>query len=187
MTTQRVKTLHQFRKTKKSDDFFPTEPRFVDALLAHEKFRGKIFEPACGEGDISDRLRLRSHSVVSSDLFDRGYGQVGRDFLKSKRIIDNIVTNPPFILFDAFFHQAWKLAKHKIAFVSGLPNLASSQSRARAIWMQFPPTKIIVCLNKMFVRGSGTSIFNHCWIVWDKKSKIKTTQFVWHIFEKGQE
>jgi hypothetical protein len=34
-------------------------------------------------------------AVLSSDLYDRGYGEVGLDFLTSTRYADNIVTNPP--------------------------------------------------------------------------------------------
>jgi hypothetical protein len=34
--------------------------------------------------------------VVSSDLYDRGYGEIGVDFLTARRSHDNIITNPPF-------------------------------------------------------------------------------------------
>ena len=35
-------------------------------------------------------------TVLSSDRYDRGYGEVGLDFLTSNRYADNIVTNPPY-------------------------------------------------------------------------------------------
>jgi hypothetical protein len=35
-------------------------------------------------------------SVSRSNLYQRGYGEAGRDFLTSSRIADNIVTNPPY-------------------------------------------------------------------------------------------
>ena len=34
--------------------------------------------------------------VLSSDLYDRGYGESGHDFLTSPRCAENIVTNPPY-------------------------------------------------------------------------------------------
>jgi hypothetical protein len=41
-------------------------------------------------------------AVLSSDLHDRGYGEVGLDFLTSNRYTDNIVTNPPYNCAEAF-------------------------------------------------------------------------------------
>src|ERR1700674_3667292 len=62
-------------------DFYPTPPEAVRALLSVEQFDGTIWEPACGYGAISRELEAHGHSVVSTDLIDRGYGQSGSDFL----------------------------------------------------------------------------------------------------------
>jgi hypothetical protein len=77
-------------------DFFPTPPWATDALIENETFEGDIWECACGDGAMAERLMRTGNRVISSDLYDRGFGETGHDFLTSDRICDNIVTNPPY-------------------------------------------------------------------------------------------
>ena len=77
-------------------DFFPTPRWATFALIDNEKFNGEIWECACGDGTMSKVLEETGCAVLSSDLYDRGYGEVGLDFLTSTRYADNIVTNPPY-------------------------------------------------------------------------------------------
>lgn len=78
-------------------DYYATDPKAVDVLLAEESFTGSIWEPACGEGHLSRRLEELGQAVISTDLIDRGYGQGGIDFLAcTKSLGDNILTNPPY-------------------------------------------------------------------------------------------
>lgn len=68
---------------RQAEDFYPT-PRYVtEALLDNYRFCGKIWEPACGDGRMSEVLLERYSDVESSDLVDRGYGESGVDFLNS--------------------------------------------------------------------------------------------------------
>ena len=76
-------------------DFFPTPAWATFALIDNEKFNGEIWECACGDGSMSRILEQTGQPVRSSDLYDRGYGEVGVDFLHATRTADNIVTNPP--------------------------------------------------------------------------------------------
>lgn len=66
-------------------DFFPTPAWATHALIDNEKFVGDIWECACGNGAMSDVLETRGNNVVSSDLFQRGYGEGGVDFLEADR------------------------------------------------------------------------------------------------------
>ena len=75
-------------------DFLPTPAWATHALIDNERFSGDIWECACGDGAMSRVLENAARTVVSSDLYDRGYGEIGHDFLKSQRKADNIVTNP---------------------------------------------------------------------------------------------
>ena len=78
-------------------DFFPTPAWATHALVDNEVFRGDIWESACGNGAMSDVLKTTGNTVISSDLFDRGYGDAGVDFLNGhRRRTANIVTNPPY-------------------------------------------------------------------------------------------
>ena len=55
-----------------------------------------IWEPACGDGAMSRILEAAGHTVISTDLVDRGYGRGGHDFLADhETMADHIVTNPP--------------------------------------------------------------------------------------------
>src|SRR5882724_2396522 len=77
-------------------DFFPTPKWATFALIDNEKFDGDIWESACGDGAMSNVLAQTGRPVFSSDLFDRGYGEPGIDFLIATRKTENIVTNPPY-------------------------------------------------------------------------------------------
>ena len=76
-------------------DFFPTPRWATFALIDNEKFKGDIWESACGDGSMSKVLEQTGCKVRSTDLFERGYGEAGHDFLKATRRAGNIVTNPP--------------------------------------------------------------------------------------------
>jgi hypothetical protein len=77
-------------------DFFPTPPWATYALIDNERFRGEIWEPACGDGSMARVLEQTGCPVIATDLYDRGYGAAGYDFLRPTRYADNIVTNPPY-------------------------------------------------------------------------------------------
>jgi hypothetical protein len=40
--------------------------------------------------------------VISSDLYDRGFGDIGLDFLSAERSANNIITNPPYNCAEGF-------------------------------------------------------------------------------------
>src|ERR1700682_3386122 len=77
-------------------DFFPTPSWATHALVDNEAFKGDIWECACGDGSMSRVLETVSQKVFSSDLYKRGYGKSGIDFLNPDRAAANIVTNPPY-------------------------------------------------------------------------------------------
>lgn len=94
-------------------DFYPTDPRAVEALLKVESFPGVVWEAACGDGAISNVLLDAGCSVYSSDIFDYGLEDaVVADFFSfDARIlgvlrrssvggigsgIGSIITNPPY-------------------------------------------------------------------------------------------
>ena len=62
-------------------DFFPTPPWATFALIDNEKFSGDIWECACGDGTMPRVLEQTGCVVPSPDLYERGYGEAGHDFL----------------------------------------------------------------------------------------------------------
>ena len=111
-------------------DFFPTPRWATHALIDNEKFSGSIWESACGDGAMSEVLAETGSKIRSTDLFDRGYGEGGHDFLKATRKVENIVTNPPYNCAEGFVANGLGLASHKFAL---LLRLAFSKGRTGQI------------------------------------------------------
>src|SRR6202046_16520 len=74
-------------------DFFPTPAWATHALIESEQFKGDVWECACGDGAMSHVLEQVVPQTFSSDLYERGYGEAGIDFLTAERTADNIITN----------------------------------------------------------------------------------------------
>lgn len=95
-------------------DRYDTPEVAVRALLKVEKLPHKIWEPACGTGNIVRALREAGHKVFATDLNDRGCpSSIARiDFLLPSIPVecDAIVTNPPFSLAEQFVEIALKRA-----------------------------------------------------------------------------
>ena len=107
-------------------DFYRTPRWATFALIDNEKFSGDIWECACGDGSMSKELEETGCAVFSSDLYDRGYGQVGLDFLTSTRYADNIITNPPYNCAEGFVARGVEHSTRE-----GCPAFAFGLSRGR--------------------------------------------------------
>lgn len=95
---------------REENDYYATEPKAIELLLAEEKFSSDIWECACGEGHLSKVLLEHGYKVKSSDLVDRGYGKGGVDFLKqTEPCAIDIITNPPYKFAKEFVEKALEL------------------------------------------------------------------------------
>ncbi|MCB2056824.1 MAG: hypothetical protein H6916_11115 [Novosphingobium sp.] len=159
-------------------DFFPTPSWATEALIDNELFEGQIWECACGDGAMSKVLEKTGCQVVSSDLYDRGFGEVGVDFLKSGRTSDNIVTNPPYNAAENFVHIGVNSARKKFALLLRLAFLEGG-NRQRSIFSKNPPSRVWVFSERITFypagavqKGSGTTAY--AWFVWDKQCQGST-------------
>jgi hypothetical protein len=166
-------TLKRFADLE-GPDFFPTPAWATHALIDNEKFSGDIWESACGDGAMSRVLKDTGKDIVSSDLFDRGFGEVGIDFLVTERRAENIVTNPPYNSAEGFVASGLKLAKRKFVLLLRLAFLEGA-NRANTIFSQSPPSRVWVFSERITFypsgavqRGTGTTAY--AWFVWDKNS-----------------
>lgn len=108
-------------QTKRRElDYYPTPKNVTHALMKflhkecewHFDTPLKIWEPACGEGAMSDVIKEYGHDVYSSDISFMGYGLQGVDFLTDFRSgFDAIITNPPFNLSESFIRKSLKEAR----------------------------------------------------------------------------
>ena len=93
-------------------DFYPTPPEVTHALmrfLISENLidqNSVVWEPACGNGAMSEVLENYVSTVRSSDIRHAGYGEGGVDFLSHSFSCDAVITNPPFILSEQFIRHA---------------------------------------------------------------------------------
>jgi hypothetical protein len=148
-------------------DFYPTPDVATIALLEREKFSGEIWEPACGDGAMSKVIESYGYPVRSTDLFDRGYGEPGVDFLRCTDRCANIITNPPFKFANQFIHKALVKADKKIALLLRL-NYLESKTRKKFFTDRkfFPFKKVLVFSERVPFNGPG-NMMAFAWFIWD--------------------
>jgi len=155
-------------------DFFPTPKWATFALIDNEKFTGDIWESACGDGAMSKVLEETGCKVRSTDLYERGYGEAGHDFLKESARAKNIVTNPPYNCAEGFLANGLKLAEHKFALLLRLAFLEGA-NRANTIFTRIPPARVWVFSERItfYMKGAtqaGSGTTAYAWFVWDKNA-----------------
>jgi len=148
-------------KQENPAEHYPTPANATEALLRHERFQGLIWECACGNGAIS---RLLPGEVLSSDLFDYGYGKTGIDFLKEKIAVPNIVTNPPYSLKIPFIYHALRCATAKVAMLLEVRFLQGVE--ASKLFRRFPPHTLYVLRRRLTFGDGPSSQWGHVWYVW---------------------
>lgn len=163
-------------------DFYPTPSWATRALIDNESFKGQIWECACGDGAMSTVLEETGNSVVSSDLFDRGYGEAGVDFTKQVRRSENIITNPPFHSAEEFVRAGLEKSERKFGLLLRLAFLEGGGRQAR-IFKDRPPARVWVFSERITFypkgvqrKGSGTTAY--AWFIWDK-AHFGSTELKW--------
>jgi len=157
-------------------DFYPTPPRGTRALLSVERFRGRIWEPACGDGMMSKVLEAARYRVVSTDLVYRGYGEGGVDFLaQTARRAPNIVTNPPFNAIEAFIAKALELSTAKVAILARLSFLEGS--RRKDMFESTPLVRVWVFSSRLAVPHNRDRT--------DDAGRGGMIPFAWYVWEHG--
>lgn len=156
------------------NDYYATDPRAVEMLLEKEKFNSIILEPSCGEGHISRVLLDGGYAVKSSDLIDRGFGDV-KDFFEIDEFSGDIITNPPYkIALDFVKHSLDIIPEgNKVAMFLKLQFL---EGKARKeFYKNNPPKKIYVASGRLICAKNGEF----------EKYKSSAVAYAWFIWEKG--
>lgn len=162
---------------RQQHDYYATEPKATEVLLAVEKFNPLVWECACGEGHMSRVLEAHGYRVISTDLYPRGYGsEEPLDFLSDKitYFTGDIVTNPPYKYAVEFARKAIDIVRPgakvamflKIQFLEG--------KKRRKFFEENPPRVVYVSTSRL--RCAKNGIFNrkrssaicYAWFVWKK-------------------
>ena len=162
---------------RQKDDFYATEPKAVEWLCKLETFDKNILEPCCGAGHISEVLKANDYNVTSSDLVDRGYGEVA-DFLTSKEKWNgDIITNPPYKVASKCVEQALSMVDegHKVAMFLKLTFLEGKGRKQ--LFDKYPPLRVWVSRSRLkcAMNGDfdsiGSSATAYAWFIWEKGYK----------------
>ena len=175
-----VPKIGEYGHERRKHDAYWTDEPTIKALMDSYKFPKRIWEPACGRGDISENLIARGHTVYSSDLNEHGYtGQelIG-DFLEMTTVPNGskaIITNPPFTHLDEFIAHANGLMRPRKGCVAILMAIMSTATKIR----------------KPLINGEG---FSRLVIMsrrprWTQEGEVNTAgprkAFVWGIWDWG--
>lgn len=178
------------------DDFYPTPPPATKAFILYSEKCGfldyefdEIWECACGDGAMSQVFIDAGYDIISSDLYNHGYGDVGIDFLKQNKEnffptkydnrINSIVTNPPFKFAEQFARKA--LEFEQVTKVALLCKLSFLESLSRKnLFQNTPLYKVLVFSNRITLTRNGNKMKNsgmiaYAWFLWDKTYKNSPT------------
>lgn len=163
---------------REENDYYATDPRAMADLLRYERFSPNIWEPACGEGNLSEVLKANGYNVLSTDLIDRGYQDEIVDFLQVEENVKfqgDIITNPPFKHTTEFVKKG--LASLEIGGKLALflkINYLSGKARYKEIYSKFPPYRVYVftgrraCSKNNTPEGFKTQAMDYAWFIWEK-------------------
>lgn len=173
-------------KERQSEDYYATDPIAIDKLVKVVNLPKYIWECACGEKHLSNRLEELGYAVYSSDIVERCNKIKKLDFLKANRddcqSIANkfisIVTNPPYKYAKEFVLKALDLLTYgelccmflKLTFLEG-------KGRYKDLFSKYPPKKILVFSERVLCAPNGNFI--------EAKKQGSAVAYAWFIWEKG--
>lgn len=171
---------------REKNDYYATDPKAMYKLLEYESFDKNIWEPACGEGNLSKVLKEHGHNVYSTDLIDRGYQDELMDFINTdNKWFGDIITNPPFKYTTEFVKKALDSVEEgkKVAMFLKL-NYICGVKRYNEIYSKFPPQRIYAFVHRVACsKNNDPNLFkggamDYGWFVWEK-GKYAPTELKW--------
>ena len=170
-------------------DYYATNPKAAEILLAVEPHLTCIWEPACGEGHLAKVFANAGKLALATDIINRDYILQNNclDFLKYSsnwNLQHDIVTNPPYKYAKEFVEKALDIVAKgrkvcmflKLTFLEG-------KSR-KEFFKKYPPKTVYVFSSRMTCGKNGK------FTVFDAK-KMKdipissAVAYAWFVWEKG--
>lgn len=183
-------------KPRNENDFYPTPPFAVKALLDAEDLnfwygkRPVIWEPACGKGYMVEEMRRLGYTVRASDLFyyDALVDYTAcHDFLESTpemfEGVDAVITNPPYGKNMAEKFARHSIEQHRYTAVLCRTMFLESQRRLK-FFREHPPARVyqfsgrFSCIESRLKTEPLGGMVAYAWFVWDPGVK-GTTQLKW--------
>lgn len=163
-------------------DFYATDPIAVEKLIEKEDLNKQIWECACGNGHLSQRLINNGYSVFSSDIVQREFPCEIIDFLRADASLYSgkfdIVTNPPYKYAKEFVLKSLEILSEgckcamflKLTFLEG-------KTRLKELFSKYPPKTVWVFSDRVqcakngdfeSLKASGGSAVAYAWFIWEK-------------------
>jgi hypothetical protein len=160
-------------------------PSWVTMALAPHlpKRLRRIWEPACGDGQMVKALHSLGFDVLATDIDPCFKSRRPLNFLSSEARstncslppIDGIITNPPFNQATAFIQTALDLTQRERGFVAMLTRVDYDSAKTRAHLFghcpQFAKKLTLTRRIVWFDRPGAAPSFNHAWLIWDWRHK----------------
>ena len=162
---------------REKNDFYATNPHALEIVMPMFKdiLHNNVWECACGQGHLSNVLKNNGYNVKSSDLIDRGYGEVVNFLQCNERFDGDILTNPPFKLAEQFVKKSFELindGNYAIFFLK--VQFLESKTR-KELFKNYPLKYLIV--NSERQQCAKDADFKHL--------KATTQCYCWYVFQKG--
>lgn len=153
-------------------DFYPTPSDVTIALMDFLKLpKGKIWEPACGDGAMAKVIERYGHLVWPTDIRDTEYSWLKHDFLATEvpYCFDAVITNPP-------FNNAHKFIKEALRHSNIVCMLLKSQYWHAAsrvtLFNKYKPSWVLPLTWRPDFTGEGASQMDVLWTVWMKDDQV---------------
>jgi hypothetical protein len=182
---------------RSDQDWYQEPADCTTALLSVERFRGQIWDPACGGGNIVKAAHAAGKSAFGTDLVDRRWDTDNVLWRGCKNFLDAdpahfpadiIICNPPFEGgkgTEAFIRHA--LSSPGIAKLAIFTDVRFlfSKKRATGLYADLPPSRVWIlfprpsCPPGSFIAEGGKAsggTADFCWLVWDKTAPFYGTQ-----------
>lgn len=167
---------------RKERDLYQTPAWVTKALVPFIPCHvARIWECACGDGQMVRMLKDGGFEVVATDIHNSGW-----DFLNMPawtNPFDAIITNPPFELATEFIEQALRFTEPNGGFAAMLLRTDFEHAKSRTHLFRDCPAfaRKVVLLKRIvwFVEDNGkpkaSPSYNHSWFIWDHRHEGPAT------------
>lgn len=166
-------------------DYYASDPnnlvRFLDRIAEDDSLvlSKNIWEPACGEGHLSEVLSSRGYEVFNTDIEDRGYKNqhLTKDFFEFTNKYDgDILTNPPFSLAEKMIQHSLELLNYgryvimfvRIQFLEGAKRYNDLFSKKELKYVYVFSSRAKTAMGGNFDKYKAAPAMCYAWVIFQK-------------------
>lgn len=173
---------------REKNDYYSTDPKAITLLHKYGLLDKDVpyFETAVGGGNLAKELERLGYNVTRAiDLYDRGYGETGKDFFKENEVFKgNTITNPPYKHINRWIEHSLNITDGKVYIFCRIQTI-ETLGRYR-IFKRNPPLWICPFVKRIqCYRGNDTSLKGsavcYSWFIWDTTINNTDTKVMWLI------